>query len=289
MDDKQDSQAGWSRAQWLVWAGLPVAILVGMAIGWMASGRAMSHSALWLAHQQIFISLNQALNTLAAPVWLCLTLLGDTSVALLLISPLMVMWPRAWFSVLLAVPLGGLYSVVLKNLAAVPRPAAVLDYTLFTIIGPVLTGHNSVPSGHSITAMAVAAAVLAALMPRPRRWLHAVWMLGAVLLGLAVCLSRIAVGAHWPLDVAAGAAGGWLAGLWGAAIGRRWQYPEKYSLRNPYILCLLIAMFAFWPMLMFKRPENDVYELALLSAVGVSGWVTSVALFFKFRNRDKLA
>jgi membrane-associated phospholipid phosphatase len=284
----EDTQSGWSRAQWLAWAGLPAVILIGIAIAWMTSGQAMSHSALWPAHQQLFLSLNQTLNTLAAPLWVCLTLLGDTSVALLLVSPLMLARPRAWFSAVLAVPLGGLYSVGLKYLAAVPRPAAVIDHTQFTIIGPALTGHNSFPSGHSITAMAVTAAVLAAVVPRPKRWAHAAWIVVTVLLGLSVCLSRIALGAHWPLDVAAGAAGGWLAGLLGAAIGRRWQHQEKFSLRNPLIRYLLIAMFAFWPMLMFKRAENDFYALALLSLAGVIGWATSIALLLKFRSRDNL-
>ena len=39
------------------------------------------------------------------------------------------------------------------------------------------------------------------------------WRALALILALAVALSRIAVGAHWPSDVLAGAAVGWATGL----------------------------------------------------------------------------
>ena len=50
-------------------------------------------------------------------------------------------------------------------------------------------------------------------------------LLGATLIGL----SRIAVGAHWPLDVLGGAAIGWLCGAFGAWWAQRlplWQMPR---------------------------------------------------------------
>jgi hypothetical protein len=67
------------------------------------------------------------------------------------------------------------------------------------VIGTPLLNHASMPSGHALTAGAVATVLAAALGLRGWR------VLLPFVLAVAVALSRIAVGAHWPADVLAGA------------------------------------------------------------------------------------
>jgi membrane-associated phospholipid phosphatase len=83
-----------------------------------------------------------------------------------------------------------------------PRPAAVFDAAQITIISAKLTAH-SFPSGHTVSAFSFVVAWLALLGWRA---------LPIVVIAALAGFSRIAVGAHWPVDVLAGA----MIGLLGA-------------------------------------------------------------------------
>ena len=117
-------------------------------------------------------------------------------------------------------------SLTLKWLFDAPRPADILALTDFHVVGSVLRGH-SFPSGHTITAFAAAGVVWACVWMEQRKnsanYIHGIVLASVLLLAFLVGFSRMAVGAHWPFDVLAGACVGWLAGLNGAYIAHRWQ------------------------------------------------------------------
>lgn len=107
---------------------------------------------------------------------------------------------------------GGLAVQLMKSLLALPRPAAVLDPQHLVVIGTALKG-RAMPSGHAALFWAVATLVWLlppAAGPRPARWGLALAVSG---LAVAGALARVAVGAHWPSDLMAGAALGVLTGL----------------------------------------------------------------------------
>jgi len=170
-----------------------------------------------------FIPAQAASGALPGPLWEVLTTLGDGRIQLALILPFCLRYPRVFWALVLGALMAGMLSRGFKLWFALPRPAAVLDASQITIIGARLTTH-SFPSGHTVSAFSFVVAWLALL-----GWWRA---LHIVILAALVGFSRIAVGAHWPVDVLAGAligtVGGWL-GLrlsrhfrWGLGIGAHW-------------------------------------------------------------------
>jgi membrane-associated phospholipid phosphatase len=164
------------------------------------------------ANQQAFLLLNSIGPHSSDDLWANITILGDTLVAFALCLPL---WRRRP-DLLWALAIGALFSTawvhVLKPLAAVPRPPAVLGEAVH-VIGPAYRA-GSFPSGHATTSFLLAGLVVMGLGSRT---------LALAALGIAVVatLSRSVVGVHWPLDLLAGAFGGWLSAAIGLALARR--------------------------------------------------------------------
>ena len=108
----------------------------------------------------------------------------------------------------------------LKNLFSVPRPVAAFSQNSFVIIGKTLTGHNSLPSGHSITVFAILTVLLFSLMPL--LFISRIfWYALVVIVGLILVFTRVGVGAHFPLDVIIGCILGVFAGLSGILISKK--------------------------------------------------------------------
>ncbi|MFN3610573.1 phosphatase PAP2 family protein [Tepidimonas sp.] len=152
-------------------------------------------------------------------LWWWLTWLGDThfALAMFLAAAIATGHRRASPALLWSIAPATLTLHGIKALAAAPRPAAVLPPDAFHLIGDVLR-QGSFPSGHTVTAFTLAACWVLTTPPPQRRLAAA----AALPLAFAIGLSRVAVGAHWPLDVAVGALLGWLCAAAAVVAARRW-------------------------------------------------------------------
>jgi membrane-associated phospholipid phosphatase len=231
----------------LVWCTLtaPALIAFVMALWWQSQA----------PQRDLFLSLNHWAANFPPQLWSIFTTLGDASVLFCVLSPLLVWQPRTMFAILAAVPLGGLLSVSLKALFQAPRPATLIDLDQFNLIGPLLN-NASFPSGHTISAFAAAVALVATMLLQARGGSRPVRIAAASLAILALAalvgLSRVAVGAHWPVDVLAGAACGWLAGMSGAWAAQR--YPKVWQATlSQFVVGQLLLLTALW--LLLKKPE----------------------------------
>jgi len=223
---------------------------------------------LWLHvwEPAMFLWINQLCAPVAAPVWTGLSLLGNGWGVLGVTAPLLFFAPRLMWAWICAAPFAALFARVGKAYLVSPRPAAEVDNAQIRIVGEVL--HNvSMPSGHTTTAFAVAAAIYFALPPEMRRR-HG-WIL---LLAVGAGLSRIAVGAHWPGDVAVGASLGLLAGLLGnvllAVVPADWFDARRWPMR----LLALLVLSAVWVLLTEELDfaENQPLQWLLAGVASVA-------------------
>jgi undecaprenyl-diphosphatase len=175
--------------------------------------------------------------------------------------------------------LATLLSQGFKELLLALRPASVLPRESLRILGETLYNY-SFPSGHTMTAFAGIATILP-LLP-------STWRRVALVLAAGIGLSRIGMGAHWPLDVTAGAflgmlsgMAGWRGALWLAEKSRAglkiWQ--NLYRGLAVASALTLAANVIYTP---FYTLDNRAIRLGLIALC------FGIALFVGYRQRTKL-
>ena len=195
----------------VIW-GVPL-VAVAILVALLATG----------SNRGAFIAINAWSHFTGPTPWPFLTVLGDTAVAVSLFLPFALRRPDVLRALVVSALFATLFVHGLKPLLAEPRPPAVIEPGAITIIGPAYTT-RSFPSGHSTTIFMAACLI----------WLHfrSAWLRALVLtIAIAVGLSRVVVGVHWPIDVAGAAAGGWLSGAIGARLARRWPTGLRTSVQ----------------------------------------------------------
>jgi len=166
-----------------------------------------------------FLFINQLTQALPDAVWAGLTFLGNGWGIFAISFPLLLIAPRLLTAGIFSGAIAAIASSTLKAAFDSPRPASVLSDGAFYRLGEPLL-HKSFPSGHTITAFAVASALYFSLDKEKRKPMLLIFFLAGL-----VGLSRSAVGAHWLTDVLGGAGFGIWCGMLGALLAN--QFPEN--------------------------------------------------------------
>ncbi len=195
-------------------------------------------------NQALFLIVNHSLFLKSEAIWINVTLFGDAGMVLVLVLPFVGRRPDLIGSGVLA----GLIAAVVVNAAKefflVDRPPTVLAVEQFHQLGNRFGG-TSFPSGH--TAAIFVFAGIFALLPFPNRLRIAVLLFAAL-----VGISRIAVGAHWPADVAVGMTVGWISAFIGVQLAR-WLHVEHRWLQRGAALLLIFTVYY----LIFLHHDGD--------------------------------
>ena len=170
-------------------------------------------------------------------------------------------------------------SVLLKKLFDSPRPSGLLESVDIHVIGPVLTTH-SYPSGHTITIFAAISAIVLSYSIQAKL-LGSIFKIGLFIFATVVGISRIMVGAHWPLDCLAGACVGWISGVTGIYLSR------KYLLKIANQNINFVAVALLWVLSIWNFYREFDYALSNLAAI-VSFLISSTMLLFYIFKQKKL-
>jgi membrane-associated phospholipid phosphatase len=230
----------YSRLKWSLLI-LPLCLL-GIIVLFLYINHALSTDQYIHLQKNCFFFINQKLAQFPVLQY-NLTQLGDAVVFLAFLSILIIYQPKLWEALLSGLLISCLLSSILKSTFGVPRPAAVFDHKDFTIVGKMLYGDNSLPSGHSITAFTIITILMFGVMPEKlgSKILLIIFMMAG---GLLIAFSRIAVGAHYPLDVITGSIIGYISGLAGIFVSCRYNIWIWISNKKYYPALMILFLIA---------------------------------------------
>ncbi|MBP6809783.1 MAG: phosphatase PAP2 family protein [Chromatiaceae bacterium] len=234
---------------WLTWSAL-AATLVGVAL-FILGG-----------YQAGFLTLNHLAASWPPGFWEWLTVLGDARLAIALSLFFSLRHPRLFWALILAALVATAFTHGLKPWVSAGRPPAVLALDSFHLIGPALR-KSSFPSGHTVTAAVLLGVWLCFIPGMAARLL-------LMALALTVGLSRVVVGVHWPIDVAAGLAGGWLAAWLGVWLSQRWAGAAAHP--GVHLACALLAAGAAVMLILSDGGCAGARGLQMALGLAALGW-----------------
>lgn len=188
-----------------------------------------------------FLFINRITQLLPDTLWAWLTFLGNGWGLFAMTFPLLLLAPRLLTAGIFSGAIAAIASSTLKALFDLPRPASVLSDGAFYRLGEPLL-HKSFPSGHTLTAFAIASALYFSADKNKRAPLLLLFFLAAL-----VGLSRSAVVAHWLTDILGGAGVGIWCGMLGALLANQFsenQLGPKKIWSHIIALGGVVAMYA---------------------------------------------
>ena len=267
----------------LIYSKLRNLLILLLAVFLIAIGFYGSDPEYYTSSQvNLFITLNKSLSV-TPEFWLNITALGDAAVLLSILSLFILKNIRIWAAIFGSIPLGLILTHGGKALFHMPRPAAIIDTQQFEIVGKVLTGYTSLPSGHTTTIFAIMTAILCILILYRKTQHPFLWSIFITLFASLVAISRIAVGAHWPVDVLTGAVLGIISGISGVFLTYkynawwRWMSNAKFS----YIHVIILLLFIY--VLISRRQFIAIYWLSLSIAI----FVITNLIFNRYKRRAR--
>jgi membrane-associated phospholipid phosphatase len=210
------------------------------------------------SNQSLFLALNRIGPATSDLFWANVTLIGDATVGFALCLALWRRRPDLLWAALFVALLGTAWVHALKPLFDAARPPAVLGGAVH-VIGRAYLAH-SFPSGHATTAFAIGGLLFLGIG-------SPAWRIVILAVAIAASASRAVVGVHWPLDILAGAFGGWLAAVLALPLAKRTEHLGRRAAVQ-WTLALLVGACAV--ALVLGHPDDYPQAILLERAIGLA-------------------
>ena len=244
---------------------LPLFFLIAIVI-FLYTQHALNVDSYIEIQKDCFFFINSKLSQFPNTIY-NLTQFGDALIFLSFLTIFIVYAPKIWEALLSASLVSALLSAVLKKIFSVPRAAAVFDKDSFVIVGKALYGGTSLPSGHSITVFTTLTVLLFAFMPKKLNY-KILWVFLIISTGLVLVFTRVGVGAHYPLDVIVGSIVGYISGLLGIFISRKYKIWNWINNKKYYPIFILLFVICGISLINKISHENlIIFYLSLTSLV----------------------
>lgn len=218
------------------------------------------------SQKDLFLNLNHLLS-IYPNLEYNISYLGDALVLFPFVFIFLFLTPKLWEAILTSSLITLITCAILKSFFAVPRPAAMIDMSTFTIMGRPNILHTSLPSGHAMTAFMVITILLYAFMPK-KKASKILWSVILITVGLVIAFSRVAVGAHYPVDTIIGCTFGYSIAIFGIKINTKlnWLYWMKNRKFYPIIM-LILSIWAYLVIMKLIKHNMVIFYLSLLALI----------------------
>lgn len=228
------------------------------------------------SNQTLFLQLNQVSLYSTKYLWAFFTLWGDALLSTIILIPFIKKRPDILWAGLIGAILCGLTINFLKNGYGVKRPTAVIPLDDFIHIGRMVK-NRSFPSGHSATAFWLAGTIAFSFR-------NVKVTITVLFLAVLVAFSRIAVGVHWPMDVAMGSMIGWIYGYIGHFIYG--MFIKKDMIKAVRVFMILFTLLAFYTAFIYDAHYPGVLNIKIVGGalLGLWGLRETVTMFKKNKS-----
>lgn len=255
-------------------------LIIGSLVIYLLYHNALSAEGYIEIQKNFFIILNNHLSQYPN-LQHNITQLGDAFVVFTLLSFLFIIYQKFYATLITTSLVSLMLSKIPKEILDIPRPCTIWNENTFTIIGKPTVGYSSCPSGHSITIFTWVTLLILSFLPKkiiPRT----IWLILGSVIGLFFAFSRVAVGAHHPLDVIIGSCLGICAAIVGTIIENKfqlwkWSSHPKWS---PVFLVIFTLGVVGILIKIFYEPL-PVYFLALTSLIYTLYYLTKKYYAYK--------
>ena len=246
---------------------LPVILLIGITLFIFQKGKSFSTTEYINIQADIFFYLNSLLSK-TPNLQYNLTQFGDALISYSLLTVFILYAPKLWKVLFTSSIISLIVSALLKKLFAVPRPAAIFDNDSFTIIGKTIAGSTSLPSGHTMTTFIVISTLLFAFTPTKNNYAKVFFTVFCLTIGLFIAFSRVAVGAHYPLDVIIGSIIGYMITIVSILINNKGDYWCWINKRKFLLIFMAVLVISIGIIIQKITKTNlFIYYLSLLSII----------------------